>query len=126
MSEENNNKILIIEDDIPLQNAYKSALKKENFELYFSITGKEGIQIAKKQKPDLIVLDLMLPGGMNGFDVLEQLSSDDDLKNIPVFVLTNLDAEQESAIKVGANKYFVKTNISIDQIINEIKTELKK
>lgn len=118
--------ILIIEDDIPLQSAYKTALTKSGYEVIFSATGNDGLQKAKSENPNLIILDLMLPGGMNGFDVLEQLKGDEKLSKIPIFVLTNLDNEENTAVKIGASKYFVKTNISIDDILSEVDSVLKK
>lgn len=117
--------ILIIEDDFPLQSAYRAALTKSGYEVIFSVTGNDGMQKAKSESPQLIILDLMLPGGMNGFDILEQLKADEKLAKIPVFVLTNLDSEENSAINIGANKYFVKTNISIDDVVNEVDIILK-
>lgn len=118
--------ILIIEDDLPLQNAYQTALTKAGYEIVFATTGKEGLESAKTAKPKLVLLDLMLPGGMNGFDVLERLKADQTLSKIPVFVLTNLDNEKDTALKIGADKYFVKSNISIDNVISEIDGVLKK
>ena len=117
--------ILIVEDDVPLQSAYETALTKIGYEIIFAVTGSDGLQKAKTENPQLIILDLMLPGGMNGFDVLEQLKNDEKLANIPVFVLTNLDNEEDTAVKIGANKYFVKTNISIDDVIAEVNAVLK-
>ena len=68
-----NKVVLIIEDDLPLQNAYKTLLNKSGYEVIFAATGKNGFHKAKTEKPELIILDLMLPGGMSGFVVLEKL-----------------------------------------------------
>lgn len=122
----NSNLVLIIEDDLPLQNAYQTALTKAGYEVVFATKGKEGLESAKSLNPKLILLDLMLPEGMNGFDVLEKLKTDESLSKIPIFVLTNLDNEKDTAIKIGADKYFVKSNISIDNVISEIDGMLKK
>ncbi|MEK7521873.1 MAG: ATP-binding protein [Patescibacteria group bacterium] len=113
--------VLIIEDDQTYQQAYLSRLPQEGYQVLQAYNGKEGLEIARKQKPNLILLDIMLPGGMNGFDVLQQLKTDRELFNIPVIMLTNLDSERETAISIGARDYIVKANTSIDQVVEKIK-----
>ncbi len=121
---ENKKSILVIEDDIPLQKAYKAALTNAGYNVVFAATGAEGLQQLKTEIPQLIILDLMLPGGMNGFDVLEKIQADQQLLKIPLFILTNLDSEAGTALKMGVKKYFVKANISIETVINEINAAL--
>jgi len=116
--------ILIIEDDAVLQNAYQTALTQHGYEVTLASTGNDGLQKAKVGNPHLIILDLMLTEEMNGFDVLEQLKSDEDLVKIPVFVLTNLDNKENTVTKIGADKCFIKANISIDGVIEEINSAL--
>jgi DNA-binding response OmpR family regulator len=84
-------------------------------------TGAEGLHLAENQKPDLLLLDIILPGGMNGFDVLEQIKRNDSLKDIPVIVLTNLDSETVIAKKIGAADYMIKSETSLDEMIVKIK-----
>lgn len=74
---------------------------------------------------DLVLLDIMLPGGMNGFDVLEDLKRNQLTSSIPVIVLTNLDSERETALKIGAADYAVKANTSIEETVQKIKQQLK-
>lgn len=117
-------KILIVEDDLHLQVIYQESLAPLGAEVLLAITGAQGLQMAKEKKPDLIILDIMLPLGMNGFDVLEQLKRDPELKNIPVVVLTNLDSERKTALDIGAVDYLVKANTSIADVVARVKTLL--
>ena len=86
-------KILVIEDDASLLKAYQEMFNPDEFRVIGASTGQEGLALTGSEKPDIILLDLMLPGGMNGFDVLERLKADPATKPIPVIVLTNLDSE---------------------------------
>jgi len=115
-------RILIIEDEVQLRMVYKVKLEEAGYEVFEYMTGKEGLAGMKENRPDLIILDIMLPGGMNGFDVLEQLQNNPDLKNIPVIILTNLDSEEATAKKIGSVEYIVKTNMAIDDIVKKIQS----
>jgi CheY-like chemotaxis protein len=64
----------------------------------------------------------MLPGGMNGFDVLEQLQKDPNVKSIPVIILTNLDSEEVTAKKIGSVEYIVKTNMTLDDVVKKVQS----
>lgn len=114
-------KILIIEDDSQVQQIYQKKLTAEGFEVVQAFTGKEGLALVKPVPPDLIILDIILPGGMNGFDVMEQLKRDPSHAAIPVIVLTNLDSEEKVAKTIGANDYIVKANTSLDKVIEIVK-----
>lgn len=111
----------MIVDDPTLHQLYREALVKENVLLVGAITGKEGLDKIYKETPDLVLLDIMLPGGMNGFDVAEQLKKDPRYSKIPILVLTNLDSEKKSAMAIGAADYLVKANTSIDEVVQKIK-----
>jgi DNA-binding response OmpR family regulator len=113
--------ILMIEDDTTLQDVYKDAFHIKDFTLTIAGTGKEGLEKAL-ERVDLIVLDIMLPGGMNGFDVLGELKKNPKTLSIPVLVLTNLDSEQHTALDMGASGYLVKANTSIDEVIAKVKS----
>lgn len=123
-------KVLIIEDEKSLSKSLR--LKLESFQ---GANGKgiivqeaggveEGMTKVKTDKPDVILLDIMLPGGLNGFDFLEQLKKDKDLKEIPVIVLTNLDSEAGTAMEIGASEYFVKVNTPLSKIESVVKKYL--
>ena len=118
-------KILIIEDDVRLRKIYETMLTLDGYEVVMVSTGAEGIAKATSGLPNLIVLDIMLPGGMNGFDVLEQLKRNPTTQQIPVIVLTNLDNARSTVDSIGAVEYIVKTNTSIDDVVKKIKGYLQ-
>ncbi len=117
--------ILLIEDDSLLQDLYKGKLTDEGFSVVVVGDGKQGLNLIRSQKFDLILLDIMLPGGVNGFDILENIEKDKNLSQIPVIILTNLEGEEKVARQIGATDYFVKANVTPDQIIDRIKEILK-
>jgi DNA-binding response OmpR family regulator len=112
-----NKKILFIEDDVTFLNVYKEAFIQKNIQFIEALNGKDGLRKVTTEKPDIIVLDIMLPGGISGFDVLEQLKANPLTKDIPVFVLTNLDSEAVVAKKIGAWDYRVKSDTSLTEIV---------
>jgi DNA-binding response OmpR family regulator len=110
-------KILIIEDDTSFLEAYKEMFKSEEISVVGAATGQEGLALVQSEKPDLIILDIMLPGGMNGFDVLEQLKRNPTTQKVPVVVSTNLDSEEKVAKEIGACDYIVKANTTEDEVV---------
>jgi Response regulators consisting of a CheY-like receiver domain and a winged-helix DNA-binding domain len=118
--------ILIVEDDVLTQKVYYQKLVSLGYGVILAATAKEGLSDAMKKKPSLILLDIMLSGSdMNGFDVLEFLKKNEELKKIPVMVLTNLDSEAKVAKEIGAVEYLVKANVSLDEVIQKIVKYLK-
>ena len=115
-------KIIIIEDDKFLLKAYEIKFKQSDFDVILATDGISGFELAEKEKPSLIILDLMLPR-MNGFEFLKKIKSDEKLKNIPVIVVSNLGQKNDSerAIKLGAKEFLIKTNYSLEEIIKKIK-----
>lgn len=114
--------ILVVEDDEVINLAYKKALEAEGFETIFATSGEQCCNLVQQQKPDLILLDIMLGGQQNGFDVLSTLKEDNDTKDIPVFVMTNLDnTHKKEALEMGANKFFIKADTSLTETIKNIK-----
>lgn len=118
-------KILFIEDESALQKTFTDLLSKENYEIVSAFDGETGLRLAKDKKPDLILLDLILPK-INGFDVLRNLKNDEELKNIPVIVLTNLESvvDVNRVIELGATTYLVKAHYSLKEVIDKVKTAL--
>lgn len=96
-------------------------LEKNGYAVFKALDGEAGLNLAKKETPDLILLDLVLPK-KNGFEVLEEIKKDSSTKNIPVIVLTNLEgsAEVERALSLGATTYLVKTNYKLDELLGKI------
>ena len=119
-------KILFIEDEISLQTTLGGALKEAGFEIENAYDGEAGLKAAQTSKPDLILLDLILPK-MDGFQVLKDLKSGAGTKDIPVIVLTNLESADDvgKVIALGATTYLVKSNYELGDIVTKIKEILK-
>ncbi len=121
----NNKTVLLVEDDESLVNILKTRLEEAGLEVKAVNNVKDALSLIKENHPGLLLLDIMLPGGMNGFDLLERLKSDGLIKSFPVIVLTNLDTEQKTALEIGASDYIVKANISIDGVVEKVNAYLK-
>ncbi|MFC1663778.1 response regulator transcription factor [Patescibacteria group bacterium] len=119
--------ILFIEDESALQKTLGDVLKKEGYEMISALDGEAGLRLAKEKKPDLVLLDLILPK-VHGFDVLKQLKGDQETKEIPIIVLTNLEkmGDVEKAIELGATTYLVKAQYSLEEVIEKIKKTLQQ
>lgn len=124
---ENKKKILLIEDDKYIFRAYKDGLEHAGFEVIGASDGAEGVTEAKDKKPDLILLDLILPI-KNGFEVLEEIKMDDTTKNIPVIILSNLGQESdvEKGNALGAEDYLIKSNYSMKEVVEKVRFQLVK
>ena len=118
--------ILFIEDESALQKTFGDVLKEEGYKMIPALDGEEGLILAKKEKPDLILLDLILPK-THGFDVLKKLKEEEETKDIPVIVLTNLEGVEEvdRAIELGATTYLVKAQYSLEEVIEKINKALE-
>ncbi len=114
--------ILFIEDEPTLQKAISQFLEKKGYEIKSALDGEIGIAMAKEFKPDLILLDLILPK-KDGFEVLKEIKGNDEIKHIPVIVLTNLegDTDIEKVLSLGATTYLVKANYELEEIVKKIK-----
>src|SRR4030042_5432877 len=117
--------ILFIEDEAVLQKTFGEILKQHGYEMTSALTGDVGFKLAKAKKPDLILLDLILPA-TNGFDVLKQLKEDAETKEIPIIVLTNLEGlgDVDKAIELGATTYLIKAQYSLAGGVEQIKKAL--
>ena len=123
--EKTKKKVLVVEDNLNLRKLIVEKLEQEGFATFVSETAEHGMQVVKEKRPNLILLDIMLPGGVNGFDLLEQLKRDPILKAIPVIVLTNLSTEERTANEIGAIDYVVKSDISLDEVTLKVKNHLQ-
>jgi CheY-like chemotaxis protein len=118
-------KILFVEDEAALQKTFGDVLGQEGYNIIGAIDGETGLKMAKTEKPDLILLDLVLPK-MHGFEVLKQLKEDEETKDIPIIVLTNLEGmgDVEKALELGATTYLVKASYTLDEVVQKIKKAL--
>ena len=117
--------ILVIEDEEPLRRVLKDILTVEGYSIIETKDGVEGLEMALKEHPDLILLDIVMPK-MNGLEMLKQLRTDEWGKTAPVIVLTNLSDNEDvaKAMEIGAFEYFVKTDIKIDEVIAKIREKI--
>ncbi|PIS38813.1 MAG: response regulator [Candidatus Nealsonbacteria bacterium CG08_land_8_20_14_0_20_43_11] len=120
-------KILIIEDDKFLRELIVQKLIKENYQTIEAVDGEEGVKKVKEEKPDLILLDLILPG-IDGFEVLARVKEDSAVASIPVIILSNLGQKDdvERGLKLGVAGYLIKAHFTPSEIINKIKEALQK
>jgi len=115
-------KILLVEDDSLMVKMYNLKFTHDGFEVDTAEDGEEAIQKIKNT-PDVVVLDIMLPK-MSGTEVLEKIKADPKTKNIPVIVLTNLNAAEEDvqkAKKLGAKEVMMKTEITPQEVVDKIR-----
>lgn len=119
---ENKKKVMIVEDDEHISKVYEIKLAKEGIETSLAVNGDEAVVKITKEKPDLILLDLMIPK-KDGFGVLEDIKKVPELANIPVLVISNLgqQSDQDRALALGANEYLVKVDNPIQEVINKVK-----
>jgi DNA-binding response OmpR family regulator len=115
-------KILIIEDELFLRELLASYLENAHHKVISAERGEEGIRKARESDPDIILLDLILPG-IDGFEVLRQIKRDPGLSHIPVLILSNLGQKRDvdKGIEMGAADYLVKAKFSLSEIEEKIK-----
>jgi DNA-binding response OmpR family regulator len=120
-------KILIIEDEGRLRELLASLLKKEGFVVLTAEDGEVGLKIIKEEKPDIVILDLILPK-KDGFEVLDQAKASDETKDIPIVVLTNLEEKHniERALSYGVRAYLIKANFKLEEVVEKVKGFLKQ
>ncbi len=114
-------KILIVEDDIPLYNLYKTELEMKGYEVSNVADGNLAYEAVKTQEPDLVLLDLMLPN-KNGLQILEELKAQDETKSVKVIILTNFGNEDNvsKALELGAGDYIMKYNIVPSELSEKV------
>ena len=114
-------KILIADDDVTLMDMYKLRLEAEDFEVITAEDGEQAIAEIRKEKPDLVLLDIMMPK-INGLDVLAELKKDEHFKNIPVIMLTALiqDVTKVKSLMTGADDYLMKSEVMPGEVIQKV------
>ncbi|MDD5251645.1 MAG: response regulator [Patescibacteria group bacterium] len=119
-------KVLIVDDDAFLAGIYATKLELEGFEVASARDGEEGVKVALEEKPDLILLDVLMPK-LDGFEVLKRLKSEETTKDIPVIMLTNLGQKEdvEKGISEGAVDYLIKAHFVPAEAVAKIKKVLK-
>ena len=119
-------KVLIIDDDENLSAVFETALQKSGFQTVFALNGKGGIDKARSEKPDLVLLDQVLPD-ISGNEVLKTLKMDSQTKDIPIVILSNFSQEElvKEAINNGAVDYVFKYQVEPTDLVNKVKQTLK-
>jgi DNA-binding response OmpR family regulator len=121
MSEKN--KVLLVEDDPMVVRMYQRKLTMEGFDLSVAFNGEEGLAALAKDRPDIVLLDIMMPK-MNGFEMLKKIKNNQRRKDIPVVMLTNLGDRSEDIQKckeLGAVDYWVKASLPLKDLVEGIR-----
>lgn len=118
-------KVLLLEDDRFLIRMYKVLLEKKGYEVHMLENGGDALSVSKNTKPDIVVLDIIMPK-MDGYAVVEELKKDPQTKNIPLVILTNLsqDEDKKRMKDHGVNVYLVKSHISFTEVVNIIEKNI--
>jgi len=119
--------VLLVEDEPALQEAVKMKLEKEGVEVLVAGTGEKGLQILEEKRPNLVWLDVLLPG-INGLEVLRRIRTDEKLKDLPV-VIVSVSSGQEKikqAFSMNIIDYIIKSEYTIDDIIKKVKDILSQ
>ncbi len=118
-------KLLVVEDDLLLDEAYRRKFG-DNFDVRVATDGEMGIKMADSFVPDAIVLDIYMPGRFNGLDVLKEIKKNAKTADIPIIVVTNLPDSVDRVMEMGATKCFMKTDVDLNNIEEEIRTLTEK
>ncbi|EKD64725.1 MAG: two-component response regulator [uncultured bacterium] len=114
-------KILVVEDDTYLANAYRVKLSKVGFEVKNAYDGVEAVSILRTFTPDLILLDIVMPK-KDGFATLSEIKANEKWKNIPIILASNLGQKEdrEKGMQLGASEFFVKTDFTLNDLVKKI------
>jgi len=122
----NSKKILIVDDEVDLVETVRFPLEMEGYHVLISYNGEDALNQARKENPDLILLDLMLPK-LDGYKVCRLLKFDDRYKHIPILMLTAKTQEKDKALgmETGANEYITKP-FEMEDLLKKVKAYLNK
>jgi DNA-binding response OmpR family regulator len=116
-------RIALIEDDSSIREMYKIKLKLSGYDVVTAEDGKRGLELVEKEKPDLVLLNILLPK-KDGFEVLGEIakSKDDKIKSIPVIIISNLSNEEDinEAKRLGASDYLVRAQINPKDVVEKV------
>jgi DNA-binding response OmpR family regulator len=118
-------KILIVEDEAPMRRAVKDKFSREGFTVFEARNGKEGLDAALKEHPDLILLDVLMPI-MDGLEMLQHVRADEWGKNVPIVLLTNFSDIDKiaKALEDGASDFLVKSEWKLEDVVLKVKEKL--
>lgn len=120
-------KILLIEDDSMIIDLYRTELEKSGFSVSVIRDGRRVLSSIKKERPDIVLLDIVLPK-IDGWEILKEIKSNPEFKDLKVIILSNLGqkSEVERGFKMGASKYLIKAHHTPREIVEEVKKLLVK
>lgn len=115
-------KILIIDDEKFHLEMYKDRFEKAEYQVLTAANGQLGLELAKKEKPDLVIVDILMPT-MDGYEVIEKMKKDEQTSKIHIVALSNLaqDNEIKKGLNLGADDYIIKTDITPTELIERVK-----
>lgn len=118
-------KLLLVEDDIALRDIYSARFADEGYNVAVASDGEEALVQAAKEKPDLVILDIMMPK-ISGLDVLQELKRNPETKDLKVIMMTALgqDSDREKGKQLGATRYLVKSQVTLEDVVNTVKEVL--
>lgn len=118
-------KILLVEDEEIMIGLLERKLTQEGYEVSVAKDGEEGLKVMKKIKPELVLLDIIMPK-MGGFEVMEEMAKNKEVKNIPVIVISNSGqpVEIDRAQKLGAKDWLIKTEFDPQEVIEKVKKHI--
>jgi DNA-binding response OmpR family regulator len=120
-------KLLLVEDDMALRDIYSTRFLAEGYEVSTASDGEQALTVAVKEKPDLILLDIMMPK-ISGFDVLDILRTTPETKSSKIIIMTALSqpADVEKGKALGADEYLVKSQVTLTDVVDKVKAVLAK
>ena len=113
-------KILLVDDDEMLAQLYSRKLASGGYDVVTCKSGEEALGSLSTRIPDLLLLDVMMPRGMNGFDLMERLKEKERWRTIPVILLSNLEAEKETGLAMGALEYILKSKVTPEDVLQVV------
>ncbi|MDX1608458.1 MAG: response regulator [Candidatus Spechtbacterales bacterium] len=127
MSGEKNKLILIIDDDPMMSRLFQVAISNADMDVILAPNADKGFEKLRKEKPDLLVLDLLLPG-KNGIEILEEMRSDESIKNIPVIIFSSLDKDEyiDKLKELNIVDFVIKSDIHPRQLVEKIQQYFSK
>ena len=120
-------KVMWVEDDPDLNDIMNRWLSRYDIDLVHATNGTEALELLKKERPDILLLDIMLPD-VDGFSVLESMKEDTDLKDIPVILFSNLSQKEDinRGYELGASRFIVKSTVFLENLAGEIRNVLRE
>ncbi len=118
-------KILLIEDEKIMINLLEKKLTQEGYDVRVAINGEEGLKAMREEKPDIVLLDIIMPK-MGGFEVMEEMSKDPVLKEIPIVIISNSGqpVELDKAKELGAKDWLIKTEFDPQEVVEKVEKQI--